>query len=100
MSDALSENTLNMWSEGSSTVSGQRVVGDVASGRLTNAEYVGPLFDLLPEVLGVESSVTKNMISFTGVGRIAVNVRGSMPELNVRTSPVESRVCIADEVSL
>lgn len=58
VADTLGENGLDVGAVRRAGVAGERVVGDVGDGSLGDVEDVGPLLDLLPEILGVESGVT------------------------------------------
>lgn len=57
MSDALSEDALNIGTESRAGVTRLRVIGQVRGRCLANAEHLGPLLNLLPEVLRVKRSV-------------------------------------------
>ena len=58
MADALSEDGLDIGAERSTRVVRERVTTHVGAGGLGYTEDVGPLLDLLPEVLWVKCGVT------------------------------------------
>lgn len=57
VTDALSQNSLDVGAERGARVTTERVVGRVGHRCLTNTENVGPLLDVLPEVLRIQRSV-------------------------------------------
>lgn len=58
MTDALSKDTLDVRAEGRARVSRLRIIGGVCNWCLAHAEYVRPLLDLLPEILGIECGIS------------------------------------------
>ena len=84
---------------GSHGVAGLRVVLDSLRGSLGDTEDVGPLLDVLPEVLRVEGRVSAKIIR-----RCCASERGnlhcSMPELEFRALPCETWEGIPDQIAL
>ena len=58
MADALSEDGLDIGAERSTRVVRERVTTHVGAGGLGYTEDVGPLLDVLPEVLGIKGRIT------------------------------------------
>ena len=103
MADALSEDGLDIGAERSTRVVRERVTTHVGAGGLGYTEDVGPLLDLLPEVLWVKCGVTfASNISARIRQRDTknYNVHSTVPELNLGTSTCESGESIAHTVTL
>ena len=60
MADALGEDRLDVRTKRRARVSGERVICPVRCRGLRNPEDVGPLLDVLPEVLWIQRSVAVN----------------------------------------
>ena len=57
MAYTLSKNCLNVGSKGGARVSWEGIVRNIGCRGLRDAKYVGPLFDILPEVLWIECGI-------------------------------------------
>lgn len=102
VSDALRENALNMGAERLARIARLRVIRQAGSRCRAKTEYASPLLDLLLEVLGVESSITVQLVrEKTGKGgRGRSDVRSSVPELNIRANAGVTRIAAIDALSL
>jgi hypothetical protein len=100
VADLLRQNSLELGAIGGGAVPAERGVGHVGSRGLGVAENVGPLLDLLPEVLGVEGGVTDSQISISIQDDVILqDIRGTVPDLHLWAIASVPWVPIADLIT-